>query len=117
MMAVVRVSNTSAEDVGSCALTFQVPSGWEIRNTRLYNQTAASGEDPYEYRDFRDDKACTYFSLKKRTVQNIHVVAECFIPGEILFPQYPGGSDVRQKLLVSHSGNVGGGEKITGLFG
>ena len=86
MMAVVRVSNTSAEDVGSCALTFQVPSGWEIRNTRLYNQTAASGEDPYEYRDFRDDKACTYFSLKKGQSKTFTLLLNASYLGKFYFP-------------------------------
>ena len=63
-MAVVQIKNISTEDVSNCALSFQVPSGWEIRNTRLFNQTTSVNEDAFDYRDFRDDKVCTYFDMK-----------------------------------------------------
>lgn len=38
------------------------PSGWEIINTRL-NDTDAVNESAYDYRDIRDDRVYTYFSL------------------------------------------------------
>lgn len=38
------------------------PSGWEIINTRL-NDTDAVNESSYDYRDIRDDRVYTYFSL------------------------------------------------------
>jgi uncharacterized protein YfaS (alpha-2-macroglobulin family) len=85
-MAVVTVSNKSIESVGNLALTFQVPSGWEIRNTRMYNQVAAAGEDPYEYRDFRDDKVCTYFSLSKGQTKTFTLLLNASYLGKFYFP-------------------------------
>lgn len=38
------------------------PSGWEIINTRL-NDNNAVQESTYDYRDIRDDRVYTYFSL------------------------------------------------------
>lgn len=86
LMAVVTVSNKSIESVGNLALTFQVPSGWEIRNTRMYNQVAAAGEDPCEYRDFRDDKVCTYFSLSKGQTKTFTLLMNASYLGKFYFP-------------------------------
>lgn len=86
LMAVVTVSNRSIESVGNLALTFQVPSGWEIRNTRLYNQVAATGEDQFEYRDFRDDKVCTYFSLGKGQSRTFTLLLNASYLGRFYFP-------------------------------
>ena len=86
LMAVVTVSNKSIESVGNLALTFQVPSGWEIRNTRMYNQVAAAGEDQYEYRDFRDDKVCTYFSLTKGQTKTFTLLLNASYLGKFYFP-------------------------------
>lgn len=85
-MAVVSVRNKSAEDIAECALTFQVPSGWEIRNTRMFAQTTAVNEDLFDYRDFRDDKVCTYFSLKKGQVKNFVVILNASYLGKYYFP-------------------------------
>lgn len=41
------------------ALSFMVPTGWEIENTRLNG----TGGHNYVYRDFRDDRVYTYFNL------------------------------------------------------
>jgi uncharacterized protein YfaS (alpha-2-macroglobulin family) len=85
-MAVVKVRNTSTEDISECALTFQVPSGWEIRNTRLFNQTTATNEDSYDYRDFRDDKVLTYFNLKKGESKTYLVILNASYLGKYYFP-------------------------------
>ncbi|HET6556155.1 MAG TPA: MG2 domain-containing protein [Prolixibacteraceae bacterium] len=85
-MAIVQVRNKSNEDVSSCALTFQVPSGWEIRNTRLFNQTSSVNEDTYDYRDFRDDKVCTYFDLKAGQMKTYLVFLNASYLGKYYFP-------------------------------
>lgn len=41
------------------ALSFMMPTGWEIENTRL---NGTSGQS-YVYRDFRDDRVYTYFNM------------------------------------------------------
>ncbi|MBV5314086.1 MAG: hypothetical protein JZU47_12365 [Prolixibacteraceae bacterium] len=85
-MAVVQIKNKSLEDVSQCALTFQVPSGWEIRNTRMFNQTTAVNEDSFDYRDFRDDKVCTYFDLKKGQAKTYLIILNASYLGKYYFP-------------------------------
>ena len=85
-MAVIQVSNKSTEHVSECALTFQVPSGWEIRNTRMFNQTTAVTEDTFDYRDFRDDKVCTYFYLNKGQSKTYLVILNASYLGKYYFP-------------------------------
>lgn len=46
-------------DVPSMAMTYTVPSGWEIWNSRLFG----SAEKAVDYRDIRDDKIIYYSSL------------------------------------------------------
>lgn len=46
-------------DVPSMAMTYTVPSGWEIWNSRLFG----SAEKAVDYRDIRDDKVIYYSSL------------------------------------------------------
>ena len=85
-MAVVQIRNKSTEDVSDCALTFQVPSGWEIRNTRMFNQATSVNEDAFDYRDFRDDKVCTYFDLKKGQSKTYLVILNASYLGKYYFP-------------------------------
>ena len=85
-MAVVQIRNKSIEDVSDCALTFQVPSGWEIRNTRMFNQTTSVNEDSFDYRDFRDDKVCTYFDLNKGQSKTYLVILNASYLGKYYFP-------------------------------
>lgn len=85
-MAVVQIRNKSQEDVSDCALTFQVPSGWEIRNTRMFNQTTSVNEDSFDYRDFRDDKVCTYFDLKIGQMKTYLVILNASYLGKYYFP-------------------------------
>jgi hypothetical protein len=85
-MAVVKVRNSTTEDVSECALTFQVPSGWEIRNTRMFNQTTSTSEGSYNYRDFRDDKVLTYFDLKKGESKTFLIILNASYLGKYYFP-------------------------------
>jgi uncharacterized protein YfaS (alpha-2-macroglobulin family) len=63
-MMTVKVTNTSlVSKVDNIALTTMVPAGWEIQNTRLFETVSAIKESQFEYRDFRDDRIYTYFSL------------------------------------------------------
>jgi alpha-2-macroglobulin len=63
-MMIVRVTNNSYRAVDNIALAQMVPSGWEIRNTRLFEADFGVKESTYDYRDFRDDRLYTYFSIK-----------------------------------------------------
>ncbi len=60
----LRISNRTAFAVDNLALTQMIPAGWEIINERLFGASSL-GEDQnnYDYRDIRDDRVNTYFSL------------------------------------------------------
>lgn len=60
----VTVTNTTFRQINNIALTEMVPAGWEIENTRLFETNSGYRDSPYDYRDFRDDRVYTYFSLK-----------------------------------------------------
>jgi alpha-2-macroglobulin len=61
---VVRVSNPgTAGNAENLALTQMVPSGWEIRNTRLEGISGHERDVP-DYRDIRDDRVHSYFDLR-----------------------------------------------------
>ncbi len=62
-LMVVQVTNNTYSRVENIALTQMTPSGWEIRNTRLFEAEYGIKDSDYEYRDFRDDRINTYFSL------------------------------------------------------
>ena len=65
--AVVKVSNPSARDYASLALSERIPSGWEILNDRL---RGGAGDGDADYRDIRDDRCNWFFDLphgKSRT--------------------------------------------------
>ena len=60
----LRISNKTAFAVDNLALTQIIPAGWEIINERLFGTGSASeDQNAYDYRDIRDDRVNTYFSL------------------------------------------------------
>jgi len=85
-MAIVQIKNISIENISNCALTFQVPSGWEIRNSRMFNQISSVSEDSFDYRDFRDDKVCTYFDLNRGQAKTYLVYLNASYLGKYYMP-------------------------------
>ena len=83
-MAVCRVTNNTFTTVDNIALTQMVPSGWEIRNTRLFETVTGVKESTYDYRDFRDDRVNTYFSLGKGETKTF-VMVRSNVQGKLLF--------------------------------
>jgi uncharacterized protein YfaS (alpha-2-macroglobulin family) len=62
-VAVVTVHNIGTQgDYKNLTLTQVFPSGWEILNTRMLDGITVT-ESAYDYRDIRDDRVYTYFSL------------------------------------------------------
>lgn len=87
IVCVVTVSNPgSLGYINNLSLTHIVPSGWEIRNTRLEEFTAYQ-DSPVDYRDYRDDRVLTYFGLAsgetKRIVTLLHAAYQgrYYLPG------------------------------------
>jgi alpha-2-macroglobulin len=83
---VVKVTNNTFSRLENIALTHMIPSGWEIRNTRLYEADYGIEEGTFDYRDFRDDRVNTYFLLTAGQTKTFAVVANAAYTGEFYQP-------------------------------
>ncbi len=86
LMMVVSVTNNTFRNINNYALTQMVPSGWEIQNTRLFEANLGIKEGAYDYRDFRDDRVYTYFSLRQGETKKFIVVATASYRGTYSLP-------------------------------
>ena len=68
------------------ALTQIFPSGWEILNTRMLNNDEAFKSSPSNYRDIRDDRVNTYFSLAEGKEVNYYVMLNAAYSGKYYLP-------------------------------
>ncbi len=85
-MMVVKVANNTFSAVDNIALTQMVPSGWEIRNTRLFETVSGIKESSYDYRDFRDDRVNTYFNLGRGESKTFVIIVNAAYKGEFYQP-------------------------------
>jgi len=85
-MMVVKVTNNTFTKVDNIALTQMVPSGWEILNTRLFEADYGIKEGTYDYRDFRDDRVNTYFSLTQGQTKTFVLILNSAYKGEFYQP-------------------------------
>jgi uncharacterized protein YfaS (alpha-2-macroglobulin family) len=82
----VDITNTTFRQVGNLALTQMVPSGWEIQNTRLFEAGLQIKEGAYDYRDFRDDRVYTYFSLRAGETKKFFIILTASYRGSYSMP-------------------------------
>ena len=68
------------------ALTQIFPSGWEILNTRMMNDDEAFKSSPSDYRDIRDDRVNTYFSLPEGKEVTFYVMLNAAYAGKYYLP-------------------------------
>jgi len=68
------------------ALTQIFPSGWEILNTRMMNDAEAFTSSPSDYRDIRDDRVNTYFSLPEDKEVTYYVMLNAAYAGKYYLP-------------------------------
>ena len=61
--ALVTVQNTTGRFVSDLVLSQIFASGWEIFNTRLFDDGRTSNAGYFNYQDIRDDRVYTYFNL------------------------------------------------------
>ncbi len=80
--AVVTVSGVG-HDVGNMALTYAIPSGWEIYNDRL---SGHPGEAAADHCDIRDSSYNLYFGLKKGETKTIRIRLRAVYPGCYMLP-------------------------------
>jgi uncharacterized protein YfaS (alpha-2-macroglobulin family) len=85
-MMVVRVANNTFNKVENIALSQMVPSGWEIQNTRMFEADYGIKESGYDYRDFRDDRVYTYFSLNRGETKTFVIILNASYKGEFYQP-------------------------------
>ena len=86
IMMVAKVTNTTFTKVDNIALTQMIPSGWEIQNTRLFEANHNIKESPYDYRDFRDDRVMTYFSLAQGETKTFVLILNAAYKGRFFQP-------------------------------
>lgn len=84
--AVVTVTNPSKEGVKNLALDQRVPSGWEIKNDRIWNEStgAAAGLD---YQDIRDSRVLSFFSLDGGKSVKVTTKLLAAYPGRFYLPE------------------------------
>ena len=68
------------------ALTQIFPSGWEILNTRMMNNDEAFKSSESDYRDVRDDRVNTYFSLSEGKEVTYYVMLNAAYLGKFYQP-------------------------------
>lgn len=68
------------------ALTQIFPSGWEILNSRMLNNDEAFKSSPSDYRDIRDDRVNTYFSLAEGKEVTYYVMLNAAYAGKYYLP-------------------------------
>jgi uncharacterized protein YfaS (alpha-2-macroglobulin family) len=85
-MMVVKVTNNTFSMIRNIALTEMVPSGWEIQNTRLFEADYGIKESTSDYRDFRDDRVNTYFSLTEGQTKTFVLILNAAYKGEFYQP-------------------------------
>lgn len=73
----------AASDTRSLALTYAIPSGWEIWNERMVNDSASASDD---YTDIRDDRISWYFGLKTGESRTFRVRLRAAYCGRYLIP-------------------------------
>ena len=84
--AVVTVKNNPAQAFTDLALVQIFPSGWEIYNERILNESLENGAEKYNYRDIRDDRVLTYFNLAAGQTKTFRVRLQAAYRGTYYLP-------------------------------
>ena len=83
-VSIVNKGNTG--EVKNIALSQVFPSGWEIQNMRLDNTQHLVNESTYDYRDIRDDRVNTFFSLPASGSKRFKVLLTATYAGRYYLP-------------------------------
>ncbi|ENP7074975.1 hypothetical protein ACEB48_001571 [Campylobacter coli] len=74
--------NEGANYVSNIALTQILPSGWEVSNTLLDDNTPSFIKNSsYDFIDVRDDKIMWFFSLNKNRTHHFYIKLNAITPG------------------------------------
>lgn len=67
-------------------LSYIVPSGWEIRTSRLDEGQEAFKSSAFDYQDIRDDRVYTYFSLLNGDTKRFRILLNSSYEGRYYMP-------------------------------
>ncbi|MFP4556118.1 MAG: alpha-2-macroglobulin family protein [Bacteroidales bacterium] len=82
----VRVYNPGTRgDLEQLILSLIVPSGWEIRTSRL-DEGSSLQSSPYDYQDIRDDRVYTYFNLQQGQAKSFQIRFNATYEGRFYMP-------------------------------
>lgn len=84
--AIVTVQNMTGRFMSDLTLNQIFPSGWEIFNTRLFDQGGNSKAGHFNYQDIRDDRVYTYFNLGANTSRTFKVRLQAAYRGKYYLP-------------------------------
>jgi hypothetical protein len=73
-------------DYQELALSQIFPSGWEIRNTRMDDESFVEPTANFEYQDIRDDRIYTYFDLNANSSKTFRVQLNASYAGRFYLP-------------------------------
>lgn len=85
------------------SLSVIVPSGWEIRNTRM-EETSAINNSSYEYQDVRDDRVYTYFGLSWSDTKTFRIVFNAAYVGRYYLPAFTCEAMYDNSIYARNSG-------------
>jgi alpha-2-macroglobulin len=86
-VAVISIKNTGVRgNYQNMALSYTVPSGWEIQNKRLHDMEATTVESAFNYRDIRDDRVDTFFDLEANKTVTFRIELNAAYGGRFYLP-------------------------------
>ena len=84
--AYIKISNTHhSESFSDLALTYRVPSGWEIYNENLFFEKEKT-EKNFDYQEIRDDMVLTYLEIPNGRTKIIKLRLQASYAGEFNLP-------------------------------
>ena len=83
--AVAVISNKSGAAVKDIALSERFPSGWEIKNERVY-KSGAGYPAGVSYQDYRDDRVFSFFDLASGQSITVPITLTATYPGRFYLP-------------------------------
>ncbi len=83
----VRIHNPGTRgNLEQLILSFIVPSGWEIRTSRLDEGEQSLRSSPCDYQDIRDDRVYTYFNLTQGSTKSFKIRFNAAYEGRFYMP-------------------------------
>ena len=104
----IRVTNTSEQDLTNIALSYLLPTGWEIHNP-AYNlhqgtpksktKTTQNSNSKVEYKDVRDDRIYAYMALKQGQTKEFTILVNPVYKGHYYLPAITAESMYKTTLI------------------